>query len=234
MRMKNVNEDKLQDSDSVVLMGHYGSGKTEVAINLAIQKRQTRDDIAIIDLDIANPYFRSREMSAMFSERDIELVSNAYGFDISADLPALSPTIKHYLEDDSRKCVVDVGGNDIGARILNQYKSQLRNSKALFCLVVNVFRPETDSVSKIIDMMRSIERETGQTVQGIINNSNLLKSTEMNHMIDSMEIIESVSKKTGVPIVAHCCEEKFCKQMKSISENVMPLTLYMRPNWLDA
>jgi hypothetical protein len=217
----------------VVLTGHYGSGKTEIAVNLAVKKKTAMKKAALIDLDIANPYFRSREMSGMFREMGIELVSNAYGYDIAADLPALSPMVGRCLTNGIVGCVVDVGGNDSGARVLNQYRRQLNESNADFYIVVNVYRPETDSPQKIVSMIDSIQRETGQKIDGIINNSNLLMATSPEHIIDSMSVVAAASVQSGVPVVVHCCEERFYDELSSVCDTVLPIKLHMRPKWLD-
>jgi RecA/RadA recombinase len=220
-------------TNPVVLTGQYGSGKTEIAVNLAINKKAATKNAAIIDLDIANPYFRSREMSGVFREMGIELISNAYGYDIAADLPALSPLVGRYLTNRTAGCVVDVGGNDSGARVLNQYKRQLGASNADFYIVVNVYRPETDNVQKIVGMIDSIQKETGQRINGIINNSNLLRSTSAGHIIDSIGVVAAVSEQSGIPVVAHCCEEKFYEELSSACDAILPIKLHMRPKWLD-
>jgi hypothetical protein len=217
----------------IVLTGHYGSGKTELAVNLAIKKKQTRQAVAIIDLDIANPYFRSREMQRQFTAMGIDLISNAYNCDITADLPALSPAIGRFIGDRRYGCVIDVGGNDSGARILNQYKARLGESGASVYIVVNVYRPETGTASKIVAMIRSIESETGQRIQGIINNSNLLRATTAGHIADSMKTVNEASEMSGIPVVANCCEEKYRAELATHCGNILPIALHMRPKWLD-
>ncbi|MDR1042330.1 MAG: hypothetical protein LBL54_00315 [Clostridiales Family XIII bacterium] len=217
----------------VVLTGHYGSGKTEIAINLAVRKKTAMKKTAIIDLDIANPYFRSREMSGMFRKMGIELISNAYGYDIAADLPALSPLVGPYLTNGSVGCIVDVGGNDSGARVLNQYKRQLNESGAGFYIVVNVYRPETDTPPKIVSMIDAIQRETGQRINGIINNSNLLRSTSAGHIIDSIGVVAAAAVQSDIPVVAHCCEERCYDELSAVCDTVLPIKLHMRPKWLD-
>ena len=217
----------------MVLTGHYGSGKTEIAINLAMMLSQTAGHVVVVDLDIANPYFRSREAYKRLSAAGIGLVSNAYGYDITADLPALPASAKTCIGDMGVKCVVDVGGNDSGARVLRQYRNELQNSNAAFFMVVNVFRPETDSVAKIIKMIRSIEAETGRPMAGLLNNSNMLRSTKPIHVIRGSRILKSVSERTGIPVVADCTEERHMDSLEGYCEELMPITLYMRPRWLD-
>jgi MinD-like ATPase involved in chromosome partitioning or flagellar assembly len=218
---------------TVALTGHYGSGKTEVAVNMAIHNRRFNRNSTVIDLDIANPYFRSREVKDVLFAKGIEVIGNAYGYDLTADLPALSPMIRRRIANEDYTKVIDVGGNESGARILNQYKNLLRGVDAANLIVVNVFRPETDDVGKIVRMIRSIEDETGQVVRGIVNNSNLLRETELEHILEGKRILEEVAGVTGIPVTLHCCERKFYDALARCCDNVFPVDLYMRPHWLD-
>jgi energy-coupling factor transporter ATP-binding protein EcfA2 len=221
------------DARPAVLTGHYGSGKSELAVNLALQMSEDADRIAVVDLDIMNPYFRSREAAAELSGRGVELVSNAYGFDITQDLPALSPRIRGYLSSPEYRCVVDVGGNAGGARVLNQFADVLLDRGAAQYMVVNVFRPETSDADKIIAMIRDIEKEAGKAVDGLINNSNMLKETKPEHVLRGLRILTEVSGRTGIPVVANCAEEAVCGGLRGRCEGLVPIRLYLRPRWLD-
>jgi hypothetical protein len=202
-------------------------------MNFAVQAAQAEGNVAVIDLDIANPYFRSRESEKNLKNHGVRLISNAYGYDITADLPSLSAAVKSFLGDKDYYCIVDAGGNDSGARVLAQYKNELNESAAYFYMVVNVYRPETDTVSKIIGMIHSIEAETGKQIDGLINNSNLLRETKSINILHGFEILNRVSSKTGIPIVANCAEERFAEELYGCGYEVVPISLYMRPRWLD-
>lgn len=232
MNTKNIKGNFL--GAPIVLTGHYGSGKTEIAVNLALLLSRAARQVAIVDLDIANPYFRSREAVKRLSEEGVRLVSNAYDCDITADLPALSASVKSYIGDSNTNLVIDVGGNDSGARILNQYRDELKGSNAAFYIVVNVFRPETDNADKIIEMINSIEAETGTPIEGLINNSNMLRETKPIHVISGYRILKTVSERTGIPVVANFAEEKFADSLEDCCEGFIPISLYMRPRWLDS
>ncbi|MDR2163529.1 MAG: hypothetical protein LBO70_06270 [Clostridiales Family XIII bacterium] len=216
------------------MTGHYGSGKTELAINFAICSRLAGSKVALIDLDIANPYFRSRERAPLLAAKDIDLISNAYDCDITADLPALSSRIGKYIMAEDYQSVVDVGGNDSGARILNQYMATLKNIDSCILMVVNTYRPETDDAPKIIEMARSIEAEIGWKIHGIVNNSNLLEATRFGHITDSVKLLEQVSALTGIPVVANCCKREFYDELTCYSAAAFPIDLFMRPKWLDS
>ena len=116
----------LNDKRIRVIVGHYGSGKTEFSVNYVLKLAEQGKKTALVDLDIANPYFRSRERRQLLEGKGIQVFSNAFGYDITADLPAITARIKAPLEDESFQTVVDAGGNDSGARILNQFGNTCR------------------------------------------------------------------------------------------------------------
>ena len=225
--MKSIN------AQITVLTGHFGSGKSELAINFAMEKNTSGLKTAVIDLDIANPYFRSRELQGMLTELGIDLVSNAYGYDITADLPALSPMINSYILDPGIYKIIDAGGNDSGARVLNQYKAALKETNAEVFVVVNIYRPETDSIEKIIRMIDSIKNEIGLGIMGLISNSNLLRATKLEHVVAGIDMLESVSKDTGIPVTMICCERHFCRLLEEYQYEILPMDIYLRPKWLD-
>jgi MinD-like ATPase involved in chromosome partitioning or flagellar assembly len=233
MKMNNLGIIDTLLERPVVLTGHYGSGKTEITVNLAMQAAQFAKNVTVVDLDIANPYFRSREAEKSLNKRGVRLISNAYGYDITADLPALSAAAKAFLSNRQYRCIVDVGGNDSGARILAQYRKELLESEAYFYMVVNIYRPETDTADKIVDMIQSIEHETGKRTDGLINNTNLLMETESRDVMQGLEVLKQVSSRTGIPIVANCAADQFAEELNSCCGEVISLSLNMRPRWLD-
>ena len=165
------------------IVGHYGSGKSEVAINLAVIKKVDM----LIDLDIVNPYFRSREVKEIFLNQNIKLISSPLKEADTADLPYLSSDI--FLPFHQHKTAIyDVGGDRIGSRVINQFKNYYQEDFDLF-LVINVYRLETDSKIKIIKMINEIEDETKLKISGLINNSNYLKETKIENILEGEKII---------------------------------------------
>ncbi|GHU62741.1 hypothetical protein AGMMS49983_04770 [Clostridia bacterium] len=222
-----------------ILVGHFGSGKTEVALNMAIALKESgAEKMALADLDIANVYFRSREQKTLLDEKGIELYSNAYGYDITSDLPALPASLRAPLEDKSFRLVIDAGGNESGARVLNQYGTFLRQEDVSVLIVVNVNRPETDSVSKAEAHLRAIEAETGLPTSGILSNTHMLKETTPADIFRGIELCRSLSKNTNIPFVGSTCLRSLLSELESKSERdenslVFPIDLYMRPTWID-
>jgi hypothetical protein len=219
-----------------VVVGHYGSGKTEFSVNYALGLAKKGMKVALIDLDIANPYFRSRERQGLLEENGISVFSNMYGTDITSDLPALDSRIRAPLEDKSYTIVVDAGGDESGARILTQYKKYLtdKNDVEILC-VINGNRQETDTAQGALEHLYRIEMETGLPVDGLVNNTHMLKETIMQDIFKGHELCKQVAEATGIPLKYDCYD----KDMGAVEidmnweDSLFPMTLYMRPGWLD-
>ena len=223
------------------IAGHYGSGKTEFSVNLALDLKKEKDKVAILDMDIANPYFRSRERQKMMEAEGINVIFNTYGFDITEDLPAITAALRGPLENEEFTAVVDVGGNDSGARVLKQFEKYFRRDDCELLCVLNANRPETDTVEGMLEHLHSIEIETGLKFHGVINNTHLLRETTADDIVKGYKLCRQVSDKLGIPIVWNTCHEDLLGDLKQLIadenieglENIYPIKLYMRPTWLD-
>lgn len=215
-----------------VIVGHYGSGKTEFAINYALYLVRQGLKTVLVDLDIANPYFRSRERQETLEKSGIAVYSNIFRQDITSDLPALDPGIRAPLEDKSCHVVVDAGGDGSGARILNQYRKYLTDPiETDILFVFNGNRPETDRGDKGILYLNEIVEEIGLPISGLVNNTHMLRETTRGDLEKGVLLAEEISRRTGIPVVFHCA----AKELQPFPEgrDFFPLTLSMRPGWLD-
>lgn len=219
-----------------IVTGHYGSGKSELSVNMVVALKKCHEKVAIVDLDIANPYFRSRERQATLEDMGIKVYHNSFGYDITQDLPALSATIRVPLEDKECYTVVDAGGDDSGARVLHQFKESFDPEDTELVIVINGNRPETGTVEGCKFHIDSIELETGMKIQGIINNTHLLSETREEDVRKGFELCKEVSKATGIPVIESYCDKRVMDKMtkETIEElKVKPITLYLRPSWLQ-
>lgn len=222
-----------------IVTGHYGSGKTEFSVNLAMQLALRGYRTALVDLDIANVYFRSRERQQQLEEQGIEVHSNAYHRDISADLPALAASIRKPLEDKTIYTVIDVGGDDSGARILKQFSKYFTKEEAELLCVINANRPETDTTEGALSHLARIEKETGLMVDGLVNNTHLLRETQFSDIEKGEALCSSISEYRHIPVLYHCCAEQFEDALLEDAKGrfdptaIFPMKLYMRPTWLD-
>lgn len=232
-----------------VIAGHYGSGKTELAVNLAqdmkhkIEEEGRHDKVALLDMDIANPYFRSRERQKLLTEAGVEVIYNTFGFDITEDLPAITAAVRGPLENQDYQVVVDVGGNDSGARVLKQFSKYLAGDDVELLCVLNGNRLETDSVEGMIEHLESIECETGLKFDGLINNTHMLMETTAGDVVRGYSLCSAVSAQLGIPVVLNTCKKTLLEDLRRLIEQdeakgltmeyVYPIKLYMRPSWLD-
>lgn len=209
------------------ITGYYGSGKTEITVNLAVQKQLNM----IIDLDIINPYFRSREMEEQLQPLGIQTISSDLDYKSHIDLPYISKKVFLPFHNDDLHAIYDLGGNDLGAKLLRQFENYRERDVDLF-LVVNIYRQETSSADKIIQLINQIEGMGGFSVTGLINNSNLLKETTKENILDGQAVIQEVMKKTNLPLVYTTVWDQLNIDTSDLLGEVVKLKLYYRKDWL--
>lgn len=227
----------------LIVTGHYGSGKTEFSVSLAMRlaadsKRQKRcryPRLALVDLDIVNPYFRSRERIQQLEEAGIRVYGGVYKTEITAELPELAADIRTPLEDKGCRVIIDAGGNDSGAKVLNQFKKYLTAEDAAMLAVVNFSRFETRDIAGAVSQLGAIEDITGLTIHGIVGNTHLLRETTAETVIGGHRLARALCDKTGRQLWCDCYPQALIPReaLRSVSGYLMPLGLYMRPTWLD-
>lgn len=223
----------LQDKRIRVVVGHYGSGKTEFSVNYVMKLAKTEKNVAIADLDVVNVYFRSREKANMMEENGVKVISSSYGHNANLDLPAISSGILGLLQNDDCQVVLDVGGDSTGARVLARFKQLIEFKGYDMFIVVNVFREETRTREGIIKHIDEIENQTGLKITGLVNNSHLLRETTLVDVIKGQELIKSVSEELNIPIKYICAIEKVAQTIpvEYIGE-ILPIQMYMREEWM--
>ncbi len=223
----------LNDKRIRVIVGHYGSGKTEFAVNYAMKLAEQTDNVGIADLDVVNVYFRSREKAELMEEKGIRVMSSAYGHSANLDLPSVSAGIFGLLQDDNCQCVLDIGGDSTGAKALGRFKPTLTVKGYDMFLVINTFRLETSTREGIIKHIKEIEAQTGLKITGLVNNSNLLRETTLEEVKVGQIVIESVSDEMKIPIKYVCAIEKVAQTIPAeYAENVLTMQMYMREDWM--
>ncbi len=187
-----------------IISGHYGSGKSEISMNLAINNKIDY----LVDLDIINPYFRSRGLSSLLEEKNIHLVESTVKGMLGSDLPYVSGEGVVPFVNPDITAIYDLGGTENGARVLIQFLDRVKDINEIdFLCCVNIFRPETANVKGILDTISMYEAETQLRITGLINNTNLINETEEADIIRGEEILKEVSKQLSIPIVYTVIEE---------------------------
>ncbi|HHZ18258.1 MAG TPA: ATP-binding protein [Acholeplasmataceae bacterium] len=210
------------------ITGHYGSGKSEFAVNLAIIEKVKM----IVDLDIINPYFRSRELTELMIEHDISLVSSPLKEAAASDLPYIAREAYQPFSVPELTAIYDLGGDRAGARLMRQFKDHIRPEEVDLLLCVNVYRELTSSPEKIADMIRQIEESSGYKITGLINNSNFLRDTTYEDLLYGERILNEVEKRLELSIVYTGIYEDLVNKCGPLAGRVVPLKLFLRKKWL--
>jgi len=217
-----------------IITGGYGSGKTEVAINLCLRKRQLYGDttISLIDLDIVNPYFRSRDKVEALERRGIQVVAPP-GELRHADLPALPPSIGGKLGDLNQQVVLDVGGDPAGATVLGRYYDVLSTVSYDMLLVVNPHRPATGTVDAVLELMQAMEHKARLKVTAFCNNTNLMGLTMPEDVVRGQDFLYELEARTGLATAFVSCQLEIAARVSSLLPNhpILPLELHMLPPW---
>jgi len=182
-----------------IFTGHFGSGKTEVAVNYALKLAEANYKTTIVDFDIINPFFRTADAKAELEKNNIRVILPMYA-NTNVDIPAIPPEIYSIFQNKEYKVVLDVGGDDLGAKAVSRFKEEIVNDDYEMFFVINTRRIMTDTSEKISEMIALIEYGANIKITKLINNSNLLEETTPEIILEGNKIIAEVSEKTGIPI----------------------------------
>lgn len=215
-----------------VIVGHYGSGKTEIALNLALRLHQSGAPCALVDLDIVNPFFRSAEREELLKAQGVELLCPSFALS-AVDIPALPAEILSVFERPELEVVIDVGGDDAGATALGIYAAHFQRVGYDLYYAVNVFRPRSSTVREILDMMARVRDHARLTPTGLINNANLGGLTEPQHLLEGQRVLEEVSRASGLPVVATAGLPEVLAQLPQVHGEKFPIDRLMKPEWME-
>lgn len=212
-----------------LLCGHYGSGKTNIAVNMALELAGKAPRVALADLDIVNPYYRSLDSRAELEQAGVRVICSPYA-NTNLDAPAMPQEMYALTDDRSIRAIIDVGGDDRGALALGRLRDAiLEENDYDMLLVINRFRPLTRDADAVCEVVAEIEAACGIPFTGIVNNSNLGAETAAETVLSSLTYAEEVSQKTGLPIVATSVEKSLYAELDGKVKDLFPMTLQKRP-----
>ena len=213
-----------------IITGHSGTGKTELAVNLALALAAEGSQVMLADLDIVNPYFRSRERRPLLEQAGVRVISSSQECS-DADVPALPAELLTILENREIRGVLDIGGDPVGARVLARFQPKIVLEDYQLICVINANRPEVRAPEDAESYLRAIEATTGLACTGLVNNTHLCGETTPDEIRKGAALAEEVSRRTGIPVLCHVAEERFVPELSDLREPVFPITIKMKKPW---
>ncbi len=225
----------IQLQGIVVIVGNYGSGKTEVAINLAFTCRQETNDVQVVDLDLVNPYFRTREARHLLNTHGIDLVLPPAPY-LHADLPIVSPAVSGAIRQGRRLTILDVGGDGVGATVLASLADAFRGQPVQLLQVINRHRPHTDTVEGCLAMRTQIEASAQLPVTGWIGNTHLMEMTTSDMILAGFDFASEVSQASHLPLVFVTAPQSLYASLNRevIDCPVLPIERRLKTPWQTA
>lgn len=205
--------------------GHYGSGKTNIAVNYALWLKSKGLDVTIADLDIVNPYFRTKDSADELKDAGIELISPAFA-NSNVDLPALPQETYKLVQDRTKYAVMDIGGDDRGAYALGRYTPYiLEENNYEMVFVANFFRPLTKTAEEALEVMREIEVAGGLPFTAIVNNSNVGADTTAEDVLSTVDTVKRLSDISGLPVIMTTVSDDVFDELNGRLDNTFSLSL---------
>jgi len=213
-----------EDHRLSIVIGAYGSGKSEIAVNMSLAQRRAFPErkLLIADLDIINPFYRSSDCAPALEEAGIRVISPMYAGS-NVDAPVLPADIFSIFDDETYTGVFDIGGEDMGATVLGSMRKRIENADSQILMAVNTLRPFTSDPKQIAEMTAILSEAAGFKIDGYLHNTNLLEETTLAVIEEGERIMEEASKLTGVPVVATCFMEG-TKMPEITGHELFPMT----------
>ena len=220
-----------------VHIGHYGSGKTELSLNLAHKMIKEGKKVTLVDLDIVNPYFRSGEHKEELEKLGVKVIRpNFEGTNV--DVPSLPADVMTAFIDKSSYVIIDVGGDSSGATALGRYHQDVEDDDSIVKCIVNTSRPFTSTSEDIVEMVAQLEKASKLKVDMLVNNTNVAKETTADMLVISQPMVEDAAKVLGLKVSQIGAIQETVNELPKdfydkYREIITPIKLFMRKDWMD-
>ena len=215
----------------VILVGNFGSGKSEIAINLSLGLAARGHDVSLVDLDVVKPYFRCRAAREEVEARGVHLVVPG-GDRFYADLPIIVPEVKGVLSRvhaAGERVVVDAGGDDTGARALGSLVDAIDPESSEMLFVVNTRRPFAEDQAALVRMVREIEAASRRPVTGLVANTHLIEETTPDVVREGIAAALALAAATGIPLRFCAILKRLAGTAAGVDVPVLPIERYLLP-----
>lgn len=219
----------------LLIVGNYGSGKTELAINLALHQKKQGYDVVLADLDLVNPYFRTREVKVPMEKMGIDIILPPSAY-LQSDLPILSPAIAGVISNPREVSILDVGGDAAGATVLGALKDVLINQSYQMIQVLNPNRPDTSDLKGCLRIYNDIQKQTGLKITGIAGNANLIDDTTTETIVEGYQFAEAFANEVNLPLLFISGDQALMPSIpkEKIKCAFLPINRQMVPPWKKA
>lgn len=212
-------------------VGHYGSGKTEIALNFAEWLKKKHDAVWIADLDTVNPYYRTKDAQALMEEKGISVLTPEFA-STNVDLPSLPARLFSLFHEEAGMVVLDIGGDDDGATVLGTYFERFKEGEYDLLCVINQRRPLIADPDDAVAYLKDIEAASRLKITGIVNNTHLSWETTPDVVLNSQAYAEEVAKKSGIPLVMTTALRKFEPELAGKCKNLFPIDIHIKYTWM--
>ena len=216
----------------IVVTGHYGCGKTNLVLNMALDYASKGEKVTVVDMDLINPYFRTSDYKGILEEQGIEVITPVFGA-TNLDIPSL-PASMYSIFEKKNIVIIDVGGDDAGSTVLGRFRPQFDTVDYDMLYVINRFRSMSTDLDEAIEVLGEIEAVCGLKPSGLVNNSHMMSETNQAIFEEGLQFADEISKKTGLPILFSTMQKELLDSGMVVTkdnEAVYPIDIHVKTVW---